>query len=84
MFKQNLKALRKANNMSLAQLSSVLGVSESTVKRWESGEVSPTLDKFMWVVRFFGTTPNAMLGWKENVKVHINNVEYVPVENNTH
>ena len=58
--------------MSLAQLSySSIGVSESTVKRWESGEVSPTLDKFMWVVRFFGTTPNAMLGWKENIKVVI-------------
>ena len=79
MFKKNLKALRQAKGLTLAQLSTAIGISESTVKRWESGEVSPTLDKFMLVVKFFNTTPNAMLGWKENIKVVINNVDYTPV-----
>jgi len=43
-FGENLKNLRKAKKLSQKQLGDRVGVSESIVSRYESGEVSPPID----------------------------------------
>ena len=41
----NLKNIRKENNLSQEQLAEKLGVSRQAVSKWESGQSYPEMDK---------------------------------------
>ena len=43
----NLKKLRKDNNMSQEDLAEKLGVSRQSVSKWESGQAYPEMDKVL-------------------------------------
>lgn len=43
-FSTNLKFLREKNKLSQSKLGEMANVNQSTILRWESGEMSPSLD----------------------------------------
>ncbi len=43
-FKDNLKYLRKEKGLSKNKLGQMAGVNQTTIGRWENGEISPTID----------------------------------------
>lgn len=43
-FKENLKYIREEKGLSQNKLSELTGVNQSTIGRWESGEMTPTID----------------------------------------
>ena len=46
-FKENLKKIRKENNLSQEQLADELGVSRQAISKWESGAAYPEMDKII-------------------------------------
>lgn len=53
--KERIKLARKAASLSQAQLANSLGVSFMTVRRWESGEVSPRINEIQSLSKFLHT-----------------------------
>lgn len=43
-FKSNLKFLREKKGLSKNKLGELTGVNQTTIGRWESGEITPTID----------------------------------------
>ena len=50
MLSENLKRIRKDNNLSQEQLAEKLGVSRQSVSKWENGEAYPEMDKVLHYV----------------------------------
>ena len=46
-FKENLRKIRKENNLSQEQLADELGVSRQAISKWESGAAYPEMDKII-------------------------------------
>lgn len=44
---ENLKKIRKDNNLSQEQLAEELGVSRQAISKWESGVAYPEMDKII-------------------------------------
>jgi transcriptional regulator with XRE-family HTH domain len=47
----NMQRQRKVVGMSQVQLAAALGVTQSTVSRWESGEAAPTVENQLSIAR---------------------------------
>lgn len=43
-FKENLKFLREERKLSKNKLGELAGVNQTTIGRWENGEITPTID----------------------------------------
>ena len=52
-FANNLKKLRKDNNLSQEELALELGVSRQSVSKWESGQTYPEMDKVLQLCKMF-------------------------------
>ncbi len=52
-FAENLKRIRKENNLSQEQLAEQLGVSRQAVSKWESGLAYPEMDKVLQLSKMF-------------------------------
>ncbi len=50
-FANNIKAIRKENNLSQEQLAEKLGVSRQSVSKWESSQSYPEMDKILCAAR---------------------------------
>lgn len=48
---ENLKNIRKENNLSQEQLAEKLGVSRQAVSKWESGQSYPEMDKVLLICK---------------------------------
>jgi transcriptional regulator with XRE-family HTH domain len=55
-FPKELKAAREAAKLSQAELATKLDVAPSTVADWESGHMSPRLDKLPAIAKALKTT----------------------------
>lgn len=64
-FCNKLKELRKDNNLSVLALSKILSVNHSTILRWESGEISPSIDHLINICNHFGVSADYMLGLED-------------------
>ncbi len=62
----NLKNIRKENNLSQEQLAEKLGVSRQAVSKWESGQSYPEMDKVLLICRLFNYNIDELMN--ENVK----------------
>lgn len=59
-----IKEIRKSKDMTLLQLSELLGVSESTVQRYESGNIKNLkYETIVALAELFGCTPGYLMGW---------------------
>ncbi len=61
-FGERLKELRIEKNLSATDLSKMVGVSDSTIIRWESLSMLPTIDKLDAICDVFGVTADYMIG----------------------
>ena len=61
----NLKKIRKDNNLSQEQLAEKLGVSRQSVSKWESGQSYPEMDKVLQLCKLFKLNINELIN--ENV-----------------
>ena len=62
----NLKRIRKDNNLSQEQLAEKLGVSRQSVSKWESGLSYPEMDKVLQICNLFNLNINELIN--ENIK----------------
>jgi len=64
-FNENLKLLRKQNNMTQDQLAEKLFVSRAAVSKWESGRGYPNIDSLKAITKLFNITLDALLSSEE-------------------
>ncbi len=62
MIGKRLKKLRQQKNMSAVELGEKLGVTKSTIHRWEAGERNPSDTDKQKIARIFGITVAQLLG----------------------
>lgn len=65
-FAANLRAARAAIRMSQQELADAVGVSQSAIVEYESGDgYTPGADKIVAICRVVKKSPNELMGWKE-------------------
>lgn len=64
-FKDKLKELRTANNLSQMQLSIKTGLSQSAIAKWELGKTEPTASAIILLAKFFNETTDYLLGLED-------------------
>ncbi len=65
-FANNIKAIRKENNLSQEQLAEKLGVSRQSVSKWESGQSYPEMDKILLICKLFNCDIGELMN--DNIK----------------
>lgn len=60
-FADNLKKIRKENNLSQEQIAEKLGVSRQSVSKWESGQAYPEMDKMIQICQIFNLNIDDLL-----------------------
>ena len=80
-FSENLKKIRKENNLSQEQLADCLGVSRQAISKWESGSAYPEMDKIIALCDKFNVNIDDLLHkdikevkGEEESKKKINNI----------
>lgn len=63
---ENLKRIRKDNNLSQEQLAEKLSVSRQAVSKWESGQSYPEMDKVLLICKLFNYNLDELMN--ENIK----------------
>ncbi|MBQ2714090.1 MAG: helix-turn-helix transcriptional regulator [Clostridia bacterium] len=61
-FCERLKELRLENNLTTTQLGELLGVNNSTVSRWERGEILPSIEHVYNICKRFDISSDYLLG----------------------
>lgn len=60
-FSEKLVTLRKANNLTQEELAEKLDVSRQSISKWESGQVTPELEKIVAISAVFHVTMDYLL-----------------------
>jgi transcriptional regulator with XRE-family HTH domain len=60
-----LARARDAANLTLDQAAAYIGTSSSTYRRWENGELEPTVSQLVTAAVAFDTTPQALIDGTE-------------------
>ena len=63
----NLKRIRKDNNLSQEQLAEKLGVSRQAVSKWESNLSYPEMDKVIQICNLFNLNINELINLKNSI-----------------
>lgn len=58
----NLQLLRKRNGIFQEELAEACAVSRQAVNKWESGESLPTIEKLIFLAKFFEVTLDELVG----------------------
>lgn len=61
-FKERLKDLRNAKQLSQMELSVKTGISQSAIAKWELGKTEPTASAIIALAKFFGESTDYLLG----------------------
>ena len=65
-FKDTIKARRKELGLTLEEVGKIVGVSKTTIQRWESGEIkNQRRDKIVKLAQALQMTPAQLMGWAE-------------------
>lgn len=59
----NLRAERARRDLSQEELAARSGVSAASLIKYESGEMTPGIDKVISMAEALGCTPNDLCGW---------------------
>lgn len=67
-----IKERREELGLSLEQVATVVGVNNSTVSRWETGNIdNMKRDKIVKLADCLKISPAVIMGWDENKKEHV-------------
>ncbi len=77
-FSTNLKYLREKNNMTKSKLGELVGVNQTTIGRWESNIITPSIDNVVDVLNAF-KIPISELGTFLGTDLK-NNTSYEPTD----
>ena len=72
-FSENLKKIRKDNNLSQEQLADELGVSRQAISKWESAVAYPEMDKIITLCEKFNLNIDDLLH-KDIISLEINSL----------
>lgn len=61
----NLRAERARRDLSQEELAARSGVSAASLIKYESGEMTPGIDKIVSMAEALGCTPNDLCGWRQ-------------------
>lgn len=61
-FGEKLRELRIDKKLSAKGLGLKIGVSDSTIIRWENGTMLPTIDNLFNLCKFFGVSADYLIG----------------------
>lgn len=64
-FRKRLREIRTENKMTTMQLGAVLGVSHTTIGRWEKGEILPSIEHLYNIAKYFGVSADYLLGLED-------------------
>jgi len=56
-----IRLAREKMNLTQAQVAEALGIQQSAVAQWESGETKPRADKLLALAKLFGCTIDELL-----------------------
>ena len=62
MFSEQLRKLRRLNNLTQTELSKLLNVSNGTIAMWETDKRQPDIDTLKKLANFFNVTTDYLLG----------------------
>ncbi len=82
-FKSNLKFLREKKGLSQTKLAKKIGVNQTTIGRWESGEITPTVDNVVDLLKALNI-PIESLGefLGKDLRLNEDNMQKATFENN--
>ena len=63
---KNLKKLRLERNLSQQALAHIMGVSQQSINKYESGKTQPDLHMLMALAEFFHTSIDYLVGYTDN------------------
>ena len=61
-FAKQLKELRTEKGLSYKQLEGAVGIDDSTLCRWENGQLDATCENLVKIAKFFGVSVDFLLG----------------------
>jgi len=64
-FAERLKLTRIELNLTKSELGSQLGVSHTTISRWENQVMIPTIDQLYNIAKFFKCTADYLIGLED-------------------
>ncbi|MBQ8444293.1 MAG: helix-turn-helix transcriptional regulator [Clostridia bacterium] len=64
-FCERLKELRKENNLTTTQLGKILGVSNSTITRWENENILPSIEHLYNMAIYFKVSADYLIGLED-------------------
>jgi len=67
-FKDRLRAIRKANNVTQKQTAEAIGTSEQNYQRYERGTQQPTLPVLLTLADLFNVSLDYLVGRSDNPK----------------
>ena len=62
MLNENIRDIRKTNNMTQEQLAEVMGVSTASVSKWETGQSAPEISALLALADYFDVSVDTLLG----------------------
>lgn len=62
----NLKKLRNEFNISQQQLADVIGVSQQSINKYENHNIEPDIETLKTMAKFFNTSIDYLVGYKES------------------
>ena len=64
-FCKRLKELRKENNLTTNSLGKILNVSNSTITRWENGNILPSIEHLYNIAKYFNVSADFLIGLED-------------------
>ena len=64
-FCERFKELRKENKLSTIELGKILNVSNSTITRWENGNILPSIEHLYNIAKCFKVTADYLIGLED-------------------
>ena len=64
-FAEKLKELRIEHNLSQKDFGKIIGATQSTVAKWESGDREPSFDMIISIAKYFNVTTDFLGGLEE-------------------
>ncbi len=66
---ERIKKLRKEHKLTLVELGELIGLTKSTVSKYENDEINIPSDKLEKIARVLNTSPQYLLGFDEDVEI---------------